>query len=101
MQYTTYVSGFSVLKDLLIQKHGIDRGREKIRLYFSVFEDSLIMHDYSDHQKTLTISLDLSQKDIAPFLKGSARLLCEEALKHEEPDKFLNEGFTLYGFFRF
>lgn len=55
MQSTQMVSGFSELKDYLIDKFQIERPRETVRLHFTEDENRLFMHDYSHHQNAVVI----------------------------------------------
>ena len=100
MQTMSAVSGFTELKDLLIRTYNIDRPKEEIRLWFTVLEDLLIMHDYQDHQKSIVLINSIQAKAFKKLKLNHATELLEEALETNKPDVFLNDGFLLHGFFR-
>lgn len=101
MQQRELVSGFSDLKDLLIRTYKIDRDRELIKLYFTIMDSELLMHDFDDHKKVICLCANLNNKFIRNVLVSKARLLVEESLLHTNPAQFLNLEFQLNGFFRF
>jgi hypothetical protein len=101
MEQVQIVSGFSELKDLLIQKFQIARSRERIRLYFTENDDQLLLHDFHEHKISLTIVRSIEQKILSGYLTENARLLCAKAIKEPDPVAYLNHGFLLYGYFRF
>ncbi len=100
MQQRELVSGFSELKDLLIRTYKINRRREFVRLYFSIANNELLMHDYDDHKKALSLCSDIEQKKIREGLMSKSHRLAKESLKHPSPAEFLNNESKLYGFFR-
>ncbi len=100
MHQTQIMSGFSELKDLLIERFQIERPRETIRLHFTINLDRLLVHDYSYHKNAITIVHSVRQINLNISLKGNAKLLCLEALTRPDPAQYLNEEFQLYGFFR-
>ena len=100
MQQREFVSGFSDLKDLLIQTYKIGKTREFVKLYFTETEDKLFMHDYDDHKKALTLVVSISDREIARGLTEKAHQLIAESLLQPKPAEFLIDGFKLYGFFR-
>lgn len=69
------VVGFSELKELLIQTYTIDRDRVFVKLHFSEQNDELIMHDYDDHKKMITLIPSLKEKFIWRGLQGKAHQL--------------------------
>ncbi len=93
MQQTHIISGFSELKDLLIEQFKVKRPREMIRLHFTISRDRLLIHDYSCHQNAITIVHSIRQKHLNTKLKGNAKILCLEALAQPYPALFLNEYF--------
>jgi hypothetical protein len=99
VKQTDLVSGFSELKDILIRAYGIDRPRNRIKLYFTEGENELHMHDDSDHKKIVPLVDNLREKYILPFNEKKATALIRESLNHNEPALFLNEEFESYGFF--
>ena len=100
MQQRELVSGFSELKDLLIRTNHINRGRESVKLYFTLKHKMLYMHDYDDHKKYVIICRDLAREKISDSLKPAARRLVFESLRQSSPADFLNNEFLLNGFFR-
>ena len=100
MQQRELVSGFSELKDLLIRTYKVDRDRELVKLYFSEKDNELLMHDYDAHEKILTISRDIANKQIRDGLSIYSHNLIVESLLCHKPSEFLNNGFKLNGFFR-
>lgn len=100
MQQRQLVSGFSDLKDLLIQTYKIDRANELIKLYFTEKDSELLMHDYDDHKKVICLCANLKNKFIKDILSPKAKLLIEESFMHSNPAYFLNVEFQLNGFFR-
>ena len=100
MHQIQIISGFSELKDLLIEQFQVKRPREMIRLHFTISRDRLLVHDYNNHQNVIPIVHSALQRDLNIHLKGNAKTLCLEALTHPDPALYLNEEFQLYGFFR-
>lgn len=100
MQQRELVASYSELKDLLIRTYKINRDREFIRLYFSEKDNELLMHDYGEHQKALTLSRDIVNKQVRDGLKTNSLNLVKESLLQPKPSEFLNNGFNLNGFFR-
>ncbi len=104
MEQRTLVSGFSELKDLLIRTYNIDSDRSFIRLYFTEGrrgDAEILMHDFNDHSKMISVCTDLNRNIIPGKIKGNARHLVEKSLEFDSPSEFLNTNFILYGFFRF
>lgn len=99
MQQRELVVGFSELKDLLIRIFQIEREKSIVKLYFSEEGIELLMHDHDDHKKTITLSRDMSNKDIRKGLGNRSHILIKEALLHSSPSNYLNEEFKLNGFF--
>ena len=101
MQQRELVSGFSDLKDLLIRTYKIDRDRSLVMLYFTEADDQLLMHDYDDHNKVITICSNLKNKFIKrDVFTVRAIFVVENALDQDDPSVFLNSSFKLNGFFR-
>ncbi len=100
MQQLELVTGFSELKDMLIRKYKIERSRNLTKLYFSEKENSLLLHDYDDHRRTITLCSNLKSGTISDDLGLNAVLLVSESLKHPSPAEFLIREFQLNGFFR-
>ena len=100
MQQRELVSGFSDLKDLLIRTYKIVKEREFLKLYFTEVNNELLMHDFNDHKREISICSDVKNKVIKIALSPTAKLLVKESLLHSDPVKFLNDEFKLYGFFR-
>jgi hypothetical protein len=98
MQQTEFLSGYSELKDLLVEHYGHDR--KKLRLYFSQTKNSLLMHDYNNHKNVVELVLNFEIPAFNRYLKPRAKKLVLNALRQNEPAKYLNDGFLLYGFFR-
>jgi hypothetical protein len=101
MNTSSAVSGFSELKELLIRTYKIERPSIEVRLHFSELEGQLLMHDYDDHKKVIVLSNSFIAKSLSAALIGNARELCLESLEAESPAADLNDGFLLYGYFRF
>lgn len=99
MQQLEIVSGFSELKDLLIRTYKISRNRELVKLYFSTKENALLMHDFDDHKKELSLCSNLKEGSIRKTLAPRAYRLVAESLNHVSPTDFLNCEFQLNGFF--
>ena len=95
------VSGFSELKDHLIESFKILRPRETIRLYFTENRNRLLMHDYHNHQYAVAIINNIQLQRLNDALGGNAKAICFEALQSSNPVSYLNSEFLLYGFFRF
>ena len=100
MDQIKIVGGFSDLKELLIQTFHIKDVRDEVKLYFSNRAGALIMHRYDDHLKMITLSSDMSTRNLIGFLSHRAKQLIYEAFATENPSEFLNEQFLLHGFFR-
>ena len=101
MEQREIISGFSELKDLLIRTYHIKKERELIKLYFSEINNTLLMHDNSDHKNAIVLSKNLKSKQALSGLPYMAHRLVLESLKHVSPSEFLNKEFQLNGFFRF
>lgn len=101
MQQREFISGFSELKDLLIRTYNIKKEREFVRLYFSEHDNQLLMHDYNDHKRAISLCADLKQKSIRSGLSVYSKRLVTESLKFPKSSVFLNKEFQLHGFFRF
>lgn len=101
MEQRELISGFSELKELLIRTFRIERECEFVRLYFSEHDNELLMYDYNDHKKVISLCVDLMQKRILNGLSVNAYRLVDESLKHTSPADFLIKEFQLSGFFRF
>ena len=101
MQQREFMSGFSDLKGLLIRTYKIDKEKEFVKLYFTKKDNELLMHDFSNHNRTIGLCSDIKNKFITVTISPTAKLLVKESLIHIDPAKFLNEQFKLYGFFRF
>ncbi len=101
MQQRELMSGFSDLKVLLIRTYKIDRSSELVKLYFTQADNELLLHDYDDHEKIISLCSDLKNKFIRDILTFKAKLLVEESLMHHNPAQFLNNEFQLNGFFIF
>ena len=100
MQQRDVVSGFTELKDLLIRTYQINRSRDLVKLYFSQGENELLMHDYDDHNKVISLCANLSLRERSIPLTQNAHRVIGESLKHKFPAEFLNSEFLLNGFFR-
>lgn len=100
MQQRELISGFSELKDLLIRTYNIKKDREFVRLYFSESKNELLMHDYDEHERVISLCFNLELKIIRERLGVSAYRLVQESLKHTSPALFLIKEFQLNGFFR-
>ena len=101
MKQRQIVSGFSEIKDLLVQKYKINKGRENIRLHFTMSDGELIVHDYHRHSYQIILT-SVGFHSISNTLPNSfARELVDLALKELDPAIFLNQQFNLHGFFRF
>lgn len=90
----------SDLKKLLIRTYKLEKSAEFIKLHFSVNDNELLMHDYDDHRKTLTLVRKIDTKKIRLGLTTNSHNLIKESLYHSKPAEFLNMGFKLNGFFR-
>ncbi|MBC7740715.1 MAG: hypothetical protein H7061_00860 [Bdellovibrionaceae bacterium] len=100
MDQIKVVGGFSDLKELLIQTYGIKRERDEIKLFFSVKDGELLMHNYDDHKQAVTLSKDITIKHLIELKQNRAKQLIYESLSKENPSQYLNEQFLLHGFFR-
>ncbi len=100
MKQLDMVSGFSELKDLLIRTYKIERDPLQVRLYFSVNNNQLIVHDYDDHKNLLILSRNITKKAIGVGLTPKVHDLVEESLNQKSPSEFLIKEFQLNGFFR-
>ena len=100
MKQIEIVSGFSELKGLLIRTYKIERSSELIKLYFTLQDQQLYMHDYDDHKKAVLLAKDIDFKDISDQLAFKAQRLVAEAIDNPNPAEFLNMEFKLSGFFR-
>ena len=100
MKQIEIVSGFSELKGLLIRTYKIERSPELIKLYFTLQDQWLFMHDYDDHKKVVLLAADIAGKEISSQVTHTALRLVKASLKENNPAQFLNEGFRLNGFFR-
>lgn len=74
--------------------------REFVRLYFSECKNELLMHDFNDHNKIVSLCIDLKKKNILNSLTMNAYRLVDESLRHISPSEFLIKEFQLNGFFR-
>ena len=102
MEQRQIVSGFSELKDLLVQKYNIIESRERIGLYFTMSDGALILHHYKRHYQQVNLAEFASHSINVTLKSGSfANELIELALKEERPEIFLNQQFKLHGFFKF
>ena len=59
------------------------------------------MHDYHNHQNLILIIKSIAEEDLLENLGKNARLLCMDAIRQTNPESYLNQGFLLYGYFRF
>ncbi len=101
MEQADFVVGFSELKDLLINKYNIQTPREKIRLYFTVMDSSLFMHDYKNHTKSVMLSRNVLNGQAMDFLQGKPFKIIQLSLQSVNAPKLLNEYFLLSGYFTF
>ncbi len=100
MQSTEIMSGFSDLKDILISTYKIELSKNKLRLYFSLHNGELFMHDHQNHARQITLSPDIRKKFVGPLHgKKPAQRLVKHSLEQENPADFLNDLFLLNGFF--
>ncbi len=95
------ITGFSDLKDLLIRTYNIQKPREFIRLYFTLDNDYLLMHDFHDHKKVITLCFSINSKILRKGLTIKSQKLVMNSLNQNIPSEFLNNEFQLNGFFRF
>lgn len=100
MYENEFVSGFSELKNILIRAYKIERPRDQIKLHFTIQEDELLMHDYDDHSKFVSLSNRISTKHVVNFPEKKAVEIVKVALDQDDPLDYLKDGFLLYGFFR-
>ena len=100
MQQSKIVSGFSDLKNLIIRTYKIEQDREFVKLFFSEKDNELLIHDYNDHSRVLTLVRQIDAKEIRIGLTANAYRLVKESLNHKSPSEFLINEFQLSGFFR-
>ncbi len=101
MQQTEFIVGFSELKDLLIETYKIDLPRDQIRLFFAEIDNTLLLHDYLNHKRSVLLSSNIHQKRSPNVRKKIALKIIFLALDSADPALFLNESYLLYGYFRF
>lgn len=56
MRQRHLVSGFSELKNLLIQKYDIKEDRMKLRLHFTMRDGELFVHNYKLHHQQIQLT---------------------------------------------
>ena len=101
MDQLEIVLGYSELKELIIRKYKIDKNRELVKLYFTAEDNKLVIHDYHDHKKAITLVQNIKRRQLSIFSGHNGRRLVQQSLNYADPVKFLNDEFRLSGFFRF